>query len=653
MKKLSRSLAVMLCLMLLISLIPATAFAANGLSWEGAEQIYNRTDTFGHIDIRVRGDLKITTSVDGSQSGSETKDVRVLTPVTITLTHANGTSQTKTFDSGASYEWRWTRVSVGKQDTITISGRLQVEGEEKTHDFSKTYSGREDFIQAIIDCDGNQGLDFNIQAEELIEIVTPKANLTIAKTNIGATPSSVSMQVSGPDNYARTVALNDENKWSVTLENLTLGTYTLEETQSNTPAGFSCVTTIDGVQTDRTQVTLGEDGATVAVTNTYTPKIRDSNPDENFIVVQKTFSGVTADQIPEDFTVTVRGGSAVYTLTEGSSDGVEFSKSADGLVWRWRIIGAQAGDYAVSESGADIGGYDLSASGTGSVTVTAADIDVTVLTHETTCSHTNWPVSEGAFFAATLTQGGVAVITEHSLSAAQRLAVQSEVLKINGPWKTPVHFYSIDEQLQSGSGFTLNGATITYNFDTREMIIGATSQWQHVARLSYDIQAAQNPEVALTNAYTPKTTQVAVEKRVSGNMGDRSQAFDFSVTCTGPMEPGEGYTLSADQKTAAFSLTHGQRVALNGVPLGATLTVVETNGADYAAAFTVDGQPLTDGRYTVPEQGDGELVILVENRKDVLIDTGVHLDTLPYLLMLVMAAAGGAALLCRARRRPQ
>ncbi|MGI6201665.1 MAG: DUF7601 domain-containing protein [Christensenellales bacterium] len=652
MKKLSRSLAVMLCLVLVISLIPATAFAANGLSWERAEWIYNRTDAFGHIDIRVRGDLKITTSVDGSQTGSQTKDVKVLTPVTITLTHANGKSETKTFNSGASYEWRWTRVSVGKQDTITISGRLQVEGEEKTYDFSKTYSGREDFIQAIIDCDGNQGLDFNIQAEELIEIVTPKGDLTITKTNIGATPSSVSMQVSGPDNYARTVVLSDENKWSATLENLALGTYTVEETERNTPAGFSCVTTINGVQADSTQVALGEGGATVAVCNTYTST--DAQEDPNFIVVQKTFSGITADQIPEDFTVTVRGGSAVYTLTEGSSEGVEFSKSADGLVWRWKIIGAQAGTYTVSESGMQIDRYEVASSGTGDVTVAAADIDAAVLTHETTCSHTNWPVSEGTFFAATLTQNrGVAVITEHSLSAAQRLAVQQVVLSIAGPWKSPVYFYSIEEQITSGAGFELNGATITYNFDTQEMLIGDTNQWQHVAQLSYDIQAAQNPEVALTNAYTPKTTQVAVEKRVSGNMGDRSQAFDFSVTCTGPMKPGEGYTLSADRKTAAFSLTHGQRAVLNGVPLGATLTVEETNGADYAATITAGGQTLTDGQYTVPDEGGDELVILVENRKDVLIDTGVHLDTLPYLLMLAMAAAGGAVLLRRARRRAQ
>ena len=139
-------------------------------------------------------------------------------------------------------------MSVGKQDTITISGKLQVEGEEKTYDFSKTYSGREDFIQAIIDCDGNQGLDFNIQAEELIEIVTPKGDLTITKTNVGASPGAVSFQVSGPNNYARTVVLNDENQWSATLENLALGTYTVAETERNTPAGFSCVTTINGVQ---------------------------------------------------------------------------------------------------------------------------------------------------------------------------------------------------------------------------------------------------------------------------------------------------------------------------------------------------------------------------------------------------------------------
>lgn len=267
-----RTLSTILALVMLLAMVPTMVFAA-GHTWEEAEAKYDRVSSFDHVDIRVDGDLTITTKTDDTQTGVETKAVKVVYPVKVTVTHEDGTSMERTFNSAASYEWRWTGIRVVKTDKITVTGKLQVEGETATHDFSKTYQGRNDFIQAILDCDGFQGLDFNIKAEELIEIVSPKGELTISKTNVGAAPSCVSFAVSGPDNYSAAVTLNADNNWTYKLDKLAYGRYTVTETTKNTPFGYNCTTTVNGVTTDKAVVTIDDSNKAAAVhfTNTYSP----------------------------------------------------------------------------------------------------------------------------------------------------------------------------------------------------------------------------------------------------------------------------------------------------------------------------------------------------------------------------------------------
>ncbi len=53
------------------------------------------------------------------------------------------------------------------------------------------------------------------------------------------------------------------------------------------------------------------------------------------------------------------------------------------------------------------------------------------------------------------------------------------------------------------------------------------------------------------------------------------------------MEAGEGYTLSADKKTATFALGHEDKVMLNGVRIGSTLTISESGATDYKMTIKV------------------------------------------------------------------
>ena len=380
--------------------------------------------------------------------------------------------------------------------------------------------------------------------------------------------------------------------------------------------------------------------------------------DPNFILVEKIFSGLPAERIPDEFRVTVSSAAGgVYTLNRDNT--LSRTEDAEGnTVWRWRITGVGTGTYTVSEAGEAVRDYTVTKSGEGTVEVRAADMTVTVPVHKTTCSHTNWPVGtdgdSNVLFAATLTQGGVAVISETPLSAAQRAAVSQAVLKINGPWKTPVYFYSIEEQLQNGTGFELNGATITYDAASEEIIIGQTRNWQHVATLEYSISEASNPELALHNIYRRATAEVTVEKTVTGTMGDREKDFAFTVSVTANgRDAAFSINGTAYTGTAEFSLKHGQSIRLENVPVGAQLTVTEADctRSRYTVSYAVDhAQEVFGNTATVTAvTAEGHLVAFT-NRKEAVPDTGIFTDIVPYLQILGAVILGLAALMLRRRR---
>lgn len=150
--------------------------------------------------------------------------------------------------------------------------------------------------------------------------------------------------------------------------------------------------------------------------------------------------------------------------------------------------------------------------------------------------------------------------------------------------------------------------------------------------------------VRVTNV--KKIVDVTIEKKVTGNLGDHTKQFAFEVQSSLPMEKDANYNLSDDGKIATFSLAHNESVTLR-VPVGALLTISETFG-DYESTITVDDKPLKE-RYTVTD-ADTQ-TITVTNHKNVVIDTGIVLDALPYVVLLGIVAVGAILLLRRRRRR--
>lgn len=154
-------------------------------------------------------------------------------------------------------------------------------------------------------------------------------------------------------------------------------------------------------------------------------------------------------------------------------------------------------------------------------------------------------------------------------------------------------------------------------------------------------------------------TDVGIQKIVSGSMGDVKKSFNFQVVCDNPVEEDRAYTVEVkDGKYyVTFSLTNGASVTLKGVKIGSQLTISETNAQGYKMYIgetVAEGQEIENGTYEYNvTKNDDAIDVIVNNNKEGTPDTGVILDSLPYVLILAVVAAGAVVFLRKRRSRDE
>ena len=180
-----------------------------------------------------------------------------------------------------------------------------------------------------------------------------------------------------------------------------------------------------------------------------------------------------------------------------------------------------------------------------------------------------------------------------------------------------------------------------------------------------------NRSITFSNFYEKTTADVTISKIVTGLMGDTHKDFAFRITGL----EGKGVTLENNNGDLSnFTLTHNGSVTLKNVPMGTVFAVVETLGVDsgyetkatgYDTAVTDADRTfyyklvLKDGQQVLMacdangnnEKEQNELAITVTNHCTLKPDTGVLLDTLPYIVILAVVAGGVALLMLRKRRK--
>ncbi len=145
-----------------------TLSATNSSSTSSAENRYNRVSYFDHVDIRVRGTATSGTNIDFSSYGITLRNVHVV----VNNPSVNGYRDYNfSFTNSTNYEWRKTGLKVHKEAVITVTCDIYVNNQLAQSAFSISFFGKQDFIKAIEQCDGGQGLDFIVNPVDIIQAV--------------------------------------------------------------------------------------------------------------------------------------------------------------------------------------------------------------------------------------------------------------------------------------------------------------------------------------------------------------------------------------------------------------------------------------------------------------------------------------------------
>lgn len=149
------------------------------------------------------------------------------------------------------------------------------------------------------------------------------------------------------------------------------------------------------------------------------------------------------------------------------------------------------------------------------------------------------------------------------------------------------------------------------------------------------------------------TVTLKITKTVTGNFGDKSKAFQFSMQVDG----GNSFKLTANgtalaegsQSDYTFSLKDGENIVIEGMPVGKKIVLAETNAEQYTVSFN---DTVETNRNYVNEKGlTADTEIAVVNYRYTQPDTGVFVDSLPYILIIACVAGAAALFLIRRRKK--
>lgn len=170
------------------------------------------------------------------------------------------------------------------------------------------------------------------------------------------------------------------------------------------------------------------------------------------------------------------------------------------------------------------------------------------------------------------------------------------------------------------------------------------------------IRLAEHPEATMTDAVDVERGTVAkvitiknranalltITKTVTGEFGDRTKPFTFTVTgdlgeTVDVYENGsKKETLPVSQGKVTFMLRHGETIALK-LPMGKEITISEANG-NYTTTWKLnDGNATTSSGMTVTLTADATLA--VTNHLNAIGPTNVSFATRPFLWMLLFGLA--------------
>lgn len=199
--------------------------------------------------------------------------------------------------------------------------------------------------------------------------------------------------------------------------------------------------------------------------------------------------------------------------------------------------------------------------------------------------------------------------------------------------KAPTN-YDISPEWGVGSGAVIKiddkGILYRQGFDAMYNVV-----WNRIENNTLTIENTKRKDIK---------HNLTISKRVTGIAGDKSKAFNFSIT----LKDGNGAPLTGDIQTTkepiqladgvgTFSLKDGEALTLKDLPDGYSYDIAETNADGYTVL--VGGQ-VVEGAKTSAVAVKGDVNVAFENKKDEVVPTGLRTTTRTYLSLLLVVVSG-------------
>ena len=160
--------------------------------------------------------------------------------------------------------------------------------------------------------------------------------------------------------------------------------------------------------------------------------------------------------------------------------------------------------------------------------------------------------------------------------------------------------------------------------------------------------------------YEPVSADLTISKTVTGLLGDTNKAFNFTITkADGTSVNITEANIQITDSTKAewkgegkFTLKNGATITFKNLPSG-QYKVAEDDytGEKYETSYVVDSGEPQSGKDAAVTMSGTNMTLTFNNHCGLLPDTGVLLDTLPYIVILAVVAGGVALLMLRKHRK--
>lgn len=279
-----------------------------------------------------------------------------------------------------------------------------------------------------------------------------------------------------------------------------------------------------------------------------------------------------------------------------------------------------------------------------------------------TCEKTRFQDTAAGVQLADMPEISIADVHIDAVTATQNMTTATAAVTINIPEADQfpgvgVYTYTIHPQAGKNAGVTY------YTKDIRLVItvIEVENGQRRIAAIHTESGEPEDDNKSDDIEYTYSAGELKVTKNVEGNLGDKNKYFAITVTLTG--EDGKTYaanypvsggsklgngtdaltaTTISVGKTATFWLKDGETFTISNLPYNVSYKVKETDAS--AEGYTVSYSPNQNG--TISKATD---TVTITNTKNSPVDTGIVLDSLPYVLLIAVAVVGVVIFTARKR----